>query len=108
MIEDGYFISFFSDDEAKKREPRNIIVIKNGKVSFYINPKESEENKEWLLNLKERLSKLENNKKQYKFEFNFFLMKSSMASLFGIFFSALSFLMAMITSSSTWKISSNF
>ncbi len=68
MIEDGYFVSFFSDDEAKEREPRNIIVIKNGKVSFYINPKESEVDRKWLLNLNERLSKLENNKKEYEFE----------------------------------------
>ena len=68
MIEDGYFVQFFSDDEAKQREPRNIVVIENGKVSFYINPKESEVDKKWLLNLKERLSKLENNKKQYEFE----------------------------------------
>ena len=66
MIEDGYFVSFFSDDEAKKREPRNIIVIKNGKVSFYINPKESKVDRKWLLNLKERLSKLENNKKEFR------------------------------------------
>ena len=65
MIEDGYFVQFFGDDEAKKREPRNIIVIKNGKVSFYVNPKESKENKKWLFALKEKLSKLENNKKQY-------------------------------------------
>ena len=48
MIEDGYFVQFFEDDEAKKREPRNIIVIKNRKVSFYVNPKESKENKKWL------------------------------------------------------------
>ena len=68
MIEDGYFVSFFEDDEAKKREPRNIIVIKNGEISFYINPKESEVDKKWLLKLKERLSKLENNKKEYEFE----------------------------------------
>ena len=68
MIEDGYFVQFFSDDEAKQREPRNIVVIKNGKVSFYINQKESEVDRKWLLNLKERLSKLENNKKQYEFE----------------------------------------
>ena len=51
MIEDGYFVQFFSDDEAKQREPLNIVVIKNGKVSFYINPKESEVDRKWLLNI---------------------------------------------------------
>ena len=50
MIEDGYFVQFFEDDEAKKQEPRNIIVIKDGKVSFYINPKENEVDKKWLSN----------------------------------------------------------
>ena len=68
MIEDGYFVQFFENDEAKKREPRNIVVIKNGKVSFYVNPNEHEENKKWLFALKEKLLKLENNKKQYEFE----------------------------------------
>ena len=68
MIEDGYFIQFFRDDETKIEEPRNIIVIKNGKVSFYVNPKESEVDKKWLFALKEKLSKLEDNKKLYEFE----------------------------------------
>ena len=55
MIEDGYFVQFFEDDEAKKQEPRNIVVIKNGKVSFYINPKENEVDKKYFCPLwKER------------------------------------------------------
>ncbi len=41
MIEDGYFVQFFSDDEAKQQEPRNIIVIQNRKVSFYIKPQKN-------------------------------------------------------------------
>jgi len=68
MIEDGYFVSFFFDDEAKKREPRNIVVIKNGKVSIYVNPKENEDDQKWLSSLSERLSKLENDKKKYEYE----------------------------------------
>ena len=68
MIEDGYFVSFFSDDEAKKQEPRNIVVIKNGKVSIHVNPKENENDKNWLSSLKERLSKVENDKKKYEYE----------------------------------------
>lgn len=67
MIKDGNFVSFFSDDEAKKREPRNIIVIKNGEIFFYINPKESEVDKKWLFNREERLSKFKN-KKECEFE----------------------------------------
>lgn len=68
MIEDGYFVSFFSDDESKKKEPRNIVVIKSGKVSIYVNPTESEEDKKWLSSLSEKLSKLKNDKKQYEYE----------------------------------------
>ena len=68
MIEDGYFVQFFSEDNEKKQDPRNIVVIKNGKVSFHVNPKENEENKQWLFALQEQLSKLENDKKQYEFE----------------------------------------
>ena len=68
MIEDGYFVSFFSKDEAKKQAPRSIVVIKDGKVAIHINPKADEDDKNWLSSLKKKLSSLENDKKKYEFE----------------------------------------
>lgn len=38
MFEDGVYVSFFSDDTAKKKTPQSVIVIKNQRVSVGINP----------------------------------------------------------------------
>lgn len=63
-IEDGYFVSFFSDDEKKIREPRSIVVISDGVVTICPN-KKSKDDAEWLSALAERLKKLDPKSQAY-------------------------------------------
>ena len=64
-IEDGYFVSFFTDDSEKRREPRAIVMIEDGAVTIAVNPKAPEEDRNWLKNLALMLRSLKKDSEEY-------------------------------------------
>ena len=56
MIEDGVYVSYRSDDEAKKQTPRSVVVIKNGQVSIFANPKGDEGDIKYLKTVSQMLT----------------------------------------------------
>jgi hypothetical protein len=55
MIEDGIYVSYKSSDEEKKETPRSVVVIKNAKVEIFVNPKNPEEDIQYLSSVKKML-----------------------------------------------------
>lgn len=56
MIEDGVFVSFQRDDSNKSKDPRSVVVIRNGKVSIYPNPDGDSRDIEYLSRTAKMLS----------------------------------------------------
>ncbi len=48
MFEDGIYVSYFSDDQSKKKTPQSVIKIENQRVSVGINQESQEGTKEYL------------------------------------------------------------
>lgn len=48
MFEDGIYVSYFVDDTSKKKDPRSVVVIENGKISIMINPSADTETTTYL------------------------------------------------------------
>lgn len=65
MIEDGVYVSYNSDDEAKKETPRSVVVIKKEKVSIFPNPKGSADDVHYLSGVQRMLDGA-NSKSEYE------------------------------------------
>jgi hypothetical protein len=57
MFEDGTYVSYFLDDVDKRKAPRSVVVIEDGKVNIMINPSTDDETKTYLNNVAEKLEK---------------------------------------------------
>lgn len=58
MFDSGIYVSFMSDDSAKKKAPRSVVVIDGMKVDIYVNPDAHEDTKTYLGNTKKELATL--------------------------------------------------
>lgn len=56
MFEDGIYVSYFSDDTSKTKDPRSVVVIENSKVSIMINPSADTETTTYLTGIVEKLN----------------------------------------------------
>jgi hypothetical protein len=57
MHEDGIYVSYFSDDTEKMKDPRSVVAIENAKVNIMINPKLDDETKKYLNGIIDKLDK---------------------------------------------------
>ena len=48
MFEDGIYVSYFTNDTEKAKEPRSTVSIIDGKVTIFVNPKADENDAAYL------------------------------------------------------------
>jgi len=57
MFEDGIYVSYFSDDEDRAKDPQSVVVVENAKVNIMVNPKINDATKMYLSGIVDKLAK---------------------------------------------------
>jgi hypothetical protein len=56
MFEDGIYVSYFSDDENREKDPQSVVVIENAKVNVMLSPNISDGTKAYLNGIVSKLT----------------------------------------------------
>lgn len=55
MFEDGVYVSYFTEDVKKQKDPKSVVLIQDEKVNIMINPSTDDVTKNYLKNIAKEL-----------------------------------------------------